>query len=67
MIGVVIPCYKVSAHIVELLQKIGNEVDAIYVVDDCCPEKSGALVERTAGTREFESSITKQTKGLAGP
>lgn len=42
---VVIPCYKVSAHICDVIADIGKEVDAIIVVDDCCPEKSGALVE----------------------
>ncbi|MDP5238446.1 glycosyltransferase family 2 protein [Uliginosibacterium sp. 31-16] len=45
MISVVIPCYKVSAHILGVIKSIGPEVDAIFVVDDCCPEKSGALVE----------------------
>ena len=44
-VAVVIPCYKVSAHILGLIQKIGSEVDTIFVVDDCCPENSGALVE----------------------
>lgn len=45
MIAVVIPCYRVSAFILDLLKNIGSEVDVIYVVDDCCPENSGALVE----------------------
>lgn len=44
-IAVVIPCYKVSSHICQLIQAIGEEVSAIFVVDDCCPEKSGSLVE----------------------
>lgn len=44
-IFVVVPCYKVSAHICNVIKDIGNEVEAIIVVDDCCPEKSGALVE----------------------
>lgn len=46
-IFVVIPCYKVSAHICEVIKEIGKEVDAIIVVDDCCPEKSGVLVEHS--------------------
>lgn len=46
-IVVVIPCYKVSAHICEVIEGIGQEVDSIIVVDDGCPEKSGALVEKT--------------------
>jgi dolichol-phosphate mannosyltransferase len=43
-LAVVIPCYRVSTHILAVLAKIGPEVCRIYVVDDCCPEQSGALV-----------------------
>jgi dolichol-phosphate mannosyltransferase len=46
-IGVIIPCYKVSMHICNLIKKLGAEIDLIVVVDDCCPEKSGYLVENT--------------------
>jgi glycosyltransferase involved in cell wall biosynthesis len=44
-IAVVIPAYRVRAQILAVLSRIGPEVDAIYVVDDACPEESGALVE----------------------
>jgi dolichol-phosphate mannosyltransferase len=44
-ISVVIPCYRVSANICDLIQRIGDEVGSIIVVDDCCPEKSGDLVK----------------------
>lgn len=43
-IAVVIPCYRVKAHILEVLASIGADVYRIYVVDDCCPEKSGQFV-----------------------
>jgi hypothetical protein len=33
-IAVVIPCYKVSEHIVELISKVGDEVSGIYVIED---------------------------------
>jgi len=46
MISVVIPCFKVKAHICDLIQIIGSEVNDIIVVDDCCPEKSGSFVEK---------------------
>lgn len=46
-IAVVIPCYKVSAHICDLVLGIVEEVSDIIVVDDCCPEKSGSLVDNT--------------------
>ena len=45
-IAVIIPCYKVKAHILEVLQRIGPEVKRVYVGDDCCPEGSGDLVEQ---------------------
>jgi glycosyltransferase involved in cell wall biosynthesis len=44
-IGVVIPSYKVRNHILQVIASIGEEVDRIYVVDDCCPDKSGDFVE----------------------
>lgn len=46
-IAVVIPSYKVSAHILQVLEKIGQDVAKIYVVDDACPEASGKRVEKT--------------------
>ena len=44
IIAVVIPCYKVTNHILEVLQEIGPEISHIYVVDDACPELSGRFV-----------------------
>jgi len=43
-VAVVIPCFKVKDQILGVLSKIGPECHAIYVVDDACPEGSGALV-----------------------
>ena len=48
-IAVVLPCYRVGRHILALLAKIPAEVSRIYVVDDACPEGSGALVEAQCG------------------
>ena len=44
-IAVVIPCYKVKKHVLEVIASIGNEVWRIYIVDDACPEGSGRHVE----------------------
>jgi glycosyltransferase involved in cell wall biosynthesis len=46
-IAVIIPCYKVKEHIVELLQKLTMYDYQIYVIDDKCPENSGKIVEQT--------------------
>jgi glycosyltransferase involved in cell wall biosynthesis len=44
-VAVVIPAYRVSRHILGVLEGIGPEVHRIYVVDDGCPEESGELVQ----------------------
>jgi glycosyltransferase involved in cell wall biosynthesis len=44
-IAVVIPCYRVRAHVLDVIRRIGPSVSLIVVVDDACPDQSGALVE----------------------
>jgi dolichol-phosphate mannosyltransferase len=43
-LAVVIPCYKVTDHILEVIKSIPEEVDQIIVVDDGCPNYSGDFV-----------------------
>jgi dolichol-phosphate mannosyltransferase len=43
-VAVVIPSYRVTRHILEVLAAIGPEVARIYVVDDNCPDGSGQFV-----------------------
>jgi dolichol-phosphate mannosyltransferase len=45
-IAVVIPSFKVTRHILGVIASIGPEVERIYVVDDCCPDGSGDIVEK---------------------
>lgn len=42
-IAVVIPSYKVRNQILGVINSMGPEVTAIFVVDDCCPDKTGDL------------------------
>lgn len=44
-VAVVIPCYRVRGHILDVLSRIGPEVSRVFVVDDACPEGSGDLVQ----------------------
>ena len=43
-IAAIVPSYRVHAHILDVLGRIGEECTAIYVVDDACPDGSGRLV-----------------------
>jgi dolichol-phosphate mannosyltransferase len=45
-IAVVIPSYRVKAHILGVIASMGPEVSRIYVVDDTCPDGSGDWVEQ---------------------
>ena len=44
-IAVVIPSFRVTKHILKVLEAIPAEVWRIYVVDDACPEQSGQFVQ----------------------
>lgn len=48
----VIPCFKVTRHVMGVLAGIGPEVDRIYCVDDGCPDGSG----------EFIASLTRDPR-----
>lgn len=45
VVAVVIPCFRVGAHVLGVLSRVGDEVGLIFVVDDACPEHSGDLVQ----------------------
>ena len=47
-IAVVIPCFRVADHILDVIRRIGPEVWRIYVVDDDCPDGIADLVEASA-------------------
>ncbi|HEY9634186.1 MAG TPA: glycosyltransferase family 2 protein [Coleofasciculaceae cyanobacterium] len=66
MIAVVIPCYRVRNHILKVISQIGLEVNAIYVVDDCCPEMTGAYVQKECIDSRVKVIFHKKNKGVGG-
>ncbi|WP_297089124.1 glycosyltransferase family 2 protein [uncultured Draconibacterium sp.] len=65
-VAVVIPAYKVKAQILNLLTEIGEEVDSIVVVDDCCPEESGKYVEQKCSDSRVKVVYNKENMGVGG-
>jgi len=65
-IAVVIPSYKVRDHIAGVIDGIGPGVSRIYVVDDCCPDQSGAYVE--ANCRDDRVTVVRHpvNEGVGG-
>ena len=43
-VAVVIPAFKVSNHIVDVVKSMPENINLIIVVDDACPERSGDVV-----------------------
>jgi glycosyltransferase involved in cell wall biosynthesis len=65
-IAVVIPCYRVRNHILAVIAACGPEVWRIYVVDDCCPEKSGAFVRTDCTDSRVAVIENAQNLGVGG-
>ena len=63
-VHVVIPAYKVTDHILELLARIGPEIEKIIVVDDACPDGSGALVRKSSKDKRVEVIIQSVNGGV---
>lgn len=61
-VAVVIPCYKVKRHILNVISRIGPEVSKIYVVDDCCPDQSGEYV--SASCRDERVKVIRNARNL---
>lgn len=50
-VGVVIPAYKVAAHVADVIRGIPPVIATIIVVDDKSPDDTAAIVERLADPR----------------
>ena len=65
-LAVVIPCYRVRGHILEVLARIPSEVTHITCVDDGCPDKTGALVEEKNEDGRVAVIVNDRNEGVGG-
>ena len=65
-IAVVVPCYKVTDHILEVIAGIGPEVSTIIVVDDACPDKSGEFVQSRTNDDRLKFIFHEVNEGVGG-
>lgn len=65
-VGVIIPSYRVRDHILQVVASIGPEVERIYVIDDCCPDKSGDFVEANCPDARVVVVRHEQNQGVGG-
>jgi dolichol-phosphate mannosyltransferase len=65
-IAVVIPCFRVRTHILEVLAGIGDIVDTVYCVDDACPEQSGKFIEEHCSDPRVRVIRHDRNRGVGG-
>ncbi|MBV6826566.1 glycosyltransferase [Pseudomonas sp. PD9R] len=65
-VAVVVPSYKVCAHILDVVSAIGPEVARIYIVDDCCPDGSGDFVLNNCSDDRVVVLKNKENLGVGG-
>jgi len=66
IVAVVIPCFKVTSHIIQTIGEIGPEVAHIFIVDDACPEGSGKLVEQEVNDKRVKVIFHTENQGVGG-
>jgi dolichol-phosphate mannosyltransferase len=66
MIAVVIPAYRVTKHVLGVLERVVSECERIYVVDDCCPDGSGKLVEAESRDPRVRVLYHETNQGVGG-
>lgn len=65
-IVVVIPCYKVSKQIVNVISRIPKLVSNIILVDDHCPEKTGEVVSKNINDPRVSVLTNSKNLGVGG-
>jgi len=65
-IAVVIPCYRVRKQVLSVLSAIGPECNAIFLVDDACPEETGRYVEAECSDPRVQVIYNEANSGVGG-
>ncbi len=65
-VGVVIPCYRVKHKIVGVVEGVIDEVDAVFVVDDRCPDQSGKFLQEQYSHPRLQVLFHEANQGVGG-
>lgn len=65
-IAVVIPCYNVKRHVLQVISEIGAECTRIYAVDDACPHGSGDFIEEHCKDARVKVLRNSENQGVGG-
>jgi len=65
-IAVVIPAYRVTRHILAVIEAMPTVVDHVFVIDDACPDRSGELVKKDCHDPRVEVLTHAHNQGVGG-
>jgi dolichol-phosphate mannosyltransferase len=65
-VAIVIPCYRVRSHILDVLRGIGDIADTVYCIDDNCPERSGDFIEKNSPDPRVRVIRHDENQGVGG-
>ena len=65
-IAAVLPCYKSSGQVLDVLKAIPPSVSAVYCVDDACPEGTGKVIEEKCKDKRVSVITHKENQGVGG-
>jgi|TARA_Y100000294_G_C8554561_1_gene336661 glycosyltransferase involved in cell wall biosynthesis len=66
VIAAVIPCYRETDHVLDVIAGIGGEVSHIFVVDDACPDNTGGHVRDHCRDPRVEVLSHEKNAGVGG-
>ena len=65
-IAVVMPCYKSSGQVIDVLKQMHECVSAVYCVDDACPEETGKTIEKNVEDKRVKVLYHDKNQGVGG-
>lgn len=65
-IAVVIPCYRVTRHVLDVIAGVPPEVDVVICVDDACPDNSGHFIETHVSDPRVRVIRHPENQGVGG-
>ncbi|MCX7585425.1 glycosyltransferase family 2 protein [Phenylobacterium sp. 58.2.17] len=65
-VWIVIPCYKVKAHIARVIDAVPEWVEGVVCVDDKCPDGSADFIESTIADPRVVVLRLPQNRGVGG-
>lgn len=65
-VAVAIPCYRVTRHVLGVIDAIPGSVERIYAVDDACPDGSGEFIQAHCTDPRVQVLFHEKNQGVGG-